>query len=112
MDEVVRQKFLRSRLISVVPSDVKNFMELVNDKKWPELVSIFENQTDFKDAILRYPYGYLKVDINKTEAWTNRAYHESPEHRNRNYRLDKDEFRDFSQERRHASYRPTPVKSI
>ena len=71
-EERVRSSMLRSRLISVVPNDVKNFMELINDKTWSELVKIFEDQNEYRDPSTSMN-DFLKVDINKID---------TPDHKN------------------------------
>lgn len=58
-----REKLLSSRLISQVPLDVKNFMELMSDKSWKDLVHIFENQTDYKKQMSEF----MNIGVNKIE---------------------------------------------
>lgn len=75
METAARHRFLRARLISVVPNEIKNFMELLNDNSWSELVNIFENQSDYKDLSTS---DFLKVEVNKFE---------TPEKKNRDNRV-------------------------
>lgn len=62
----MREKLLRWRLISVVPESTRQFMELLSDKSWDELVTIFEKQTDYNFS--KTPSDY--VDVNKFSANT------------------------------------------
>lgn len=75
METSAKHTLLRSRLIKVVPKDVKNFMELLNDRSWPQLVTIFENQKDYNNEDSKNDY--LKIDVNKFE---------TPERRDKSYR--------------------------
>ena len=59
---------LRARLISVVPESVKNFLEMLSDKTWSELVAIFDKSTDYK-AIIQSSSVPTEVEINKSETY-------------------------------------------
>lgn len=65
MEDTAKHTLLRSRLIKVVPKDVKNFMELLSDRTCPQLVTIFENQRDYNGEDSKNDY--LKADVNKFE---------------------------------------------
>ena len=51
LDVTVKSKLLKARLVSSVPETTKTFLELIADKKWSELIVIFENQVDFKSVL-------------------------------------------------------------
>ena len=65
LEETTRDKFLKSRLISVVPESVKNFLEMLSDKTWAQLVAIFDKSTDYK-SILPADFAH-EVAVNKFE---------------------------------------------
>ncbi len=48
LEEASKSSLLRARLIANVPENVKNFMELLSDKSWKELVNIFDKSVDYK----------------------------------------------------------------
>ncbi|RNA43351.1 hypothetical protein BpHYR1_027320 [Brachionus plicatilis] len=48
LEEAAKSSLLRARLIANVPENVKNFMELLSDKSWKELVAIFDKSVDYK----------------------------------------------------------------
>ena len=48
LEEASKSSLLRARLIANVPENVKNFMELLSDKSWKELVTIFDKSVDYK----------------------------------------------------------------
>lgn len=50
LDETHRDKMLKARLIVNVPQHVKDFLELMSNKKWSELVEIFEKSNDYKST--------------------------------------------------------------
>lgn len=60
----MRETLLRWRLISVVPESTRQFMELLSDKSWDELVTIFEKQTDYNFHKPSSDY----VDVNRISA--------------------------------------------
>ena len=51
VDEYTRDQLLISRLISNVPENVKNFLELMSDKLWKEPVIIFDKSMDNKKLV-------------------------------------------------------------
>ncbi|RMZ96863.1 hypothetical protein BpHYR1_020030, partial [Brachionus plicatilis] len=63
LDVTVKSKLLKARLVSSVPETTKTFLELIADKKWSELIEIFENQVDYKSVLP----GQFKqeIEINK-----------------------------------------------
>ncbi|CAF0881342.1 unnamed protein product [Brachionus calyciflorus] len=48
LEKAFKSSLLRARLISNVPENVKNFMELLSDKSWKELFTIFDKSVDYK----------------------------------------------------------------
>ncbi|CAF1017288.1 unnamed protein product [Brachionus calyciflorus] len=48
LEEASKSSLLRARLIANVPENVKNFMELLSDKSWKKLVTIFYKSVDYK----------------------------------------------------------------
>ena len=48
LDVEARDELLKSRLMVNVPENTKNFLELMAEKKWSELVQIFDKQVDYK----------------------------------------------------------------
>lgn len=42
-----KSKLLRARLIANVPENVKNYMEMLSDKSWRDLVALFDKSVDY-----------------------------------------------------------------
>lgn len=58
LDDDTKTKMLRAKLIPVVPSYVKNFLEMFPEKSWDQIVLIFDRSTDFKSIV-------PDVDVNR-----------------------------------------------
>ncbi|CAF1093786.1 unnamed protein product [Brachionus calyciflorus] len=67
LDEENRTRMLRSRLLSAVPETIKNYLELLSDKKWPEIVQIFDKTVDYKEIYQGKFQIKEEVDLNKIE---------------------------------------------
>ena len=63
LDKSHREQMLKARLIAVVPENVKNFLELLGDRSWNELMVIFEKQTDYRLVVP--PPTHLVADTNR-----------------------------------------------
>ncbi|CAF0975863.1 unnamed protein product [Brachionus calyciflorus] len=48
LEEASKSSLLRARFFANIPENVKNFMELLSDKSWKELVTIFDKSVDYK----------------------------------------------------------------
>ncbi|CAF1014185.1 unnamed protein product [Brachionus calyciflorus] len=67
LDEENRTRMLRSRLLSAVPETIKNYLEWLSEKKWPEIVHIFEKSVDYKEIY----QGKFQI---KEEVYLNKIY--------------------------------------
>ncbi|CAF1093470.1 unnamed protein product, partial [Brachionus calyciflorus] len=64
LDEENRTRMLRPRLLS---ETIKNYLELLSDKKWPEIVQIFDKSVDYKEIYQGKFQIKQEVDLNKIE---------------------------------------------
>lgn len=48
LEKTIRDKLLRSRLLAVAPENLKNFLEMLSDRSWDEVVSILDKSNDYK----------------------------------------------------------------
>lgn len=76
LEKTHREQMLKARLITVVPENVKNFLELLGDRSWDELVAIFEKQTDYR-LVVPPPTHLITADANRIVTTDRRT----PEHR-------------------------------
>ncbi|CAF1030452.1 unnamed protein product [Brachionus calyciflorus] len=73
LDEENRTRMLRSRLLSAVPETIKNYLELLSDKKWTEIVAIFDKSVDYKEIYQGNFQIKEEVDLNKIDQSRNRS---------------------------------------
>lgn len=74
LQETHRDKMLKARLIVNVPQHVKDFLELMSNKKWSELVEIFEKSNDYKGEALNHYQ--TETAINKINFCKQPNYHQ------------------------------------
>lgn len=67
LDDENRTRMLRSRLLSAVPENIKNYLELLSDKKWSEIVGIFDKSVDYKEIYQGQFQIKEEVDLNRVE---------------------------------------------
>jgi len=48
LEPATKGRLLRSRLIAVAPENLKNFLEMLADKTWDEVVAILDKSTDYR----------------------------------------------------------------
>ena len=57
-----------------VPETIKNYLELLSDKKWPEIVHIFDKSVDYKEIYQGKFQIKEEVDLNKIDQSRTRSY--------------------------------------
>lgn len=67
LDEDNRTRMLRSRLLSAVPEHIKSYLELLSDKKWKEIVAIFDKSVDYKEIYQGSFQIKEEVDVQRVE---------------------------------------------
>jgi hypothetical protein len=48
LEKTIRDKLLRSRLLAVAPVNLKNFLEMLSDRSWDDVVNILDKSNDYK----------------------------------------------------------------
>ena len=85
INESTKFQLLKARLISVVPENVKNFLELLADKKWDEIVAIFDKSTDYK-VIVPDEFNH-EIEVNRTEVAGKRVVWDARDRQQQNNRV-------------------------